>query len=110
MHKVDVYLLKNTVYFFVLANIIPLIFTVSKFSFCTNGIALLLSLVILFLIRLTVRRYAEALGKGRAEVKQLLGEYIEDKRRGKLSFYAYLKKRKAQDAAAAAAPAVDSGL
>jgi membrane protein implicated in regulation of membrane protease activity len=110
MHKVDVYLLKNTVYFFVLANIIPLIFTVANLSFWTNGIALLLSLLMLFLIRLTVRRYAEALGKGRAEVKQLLGEYIEDKRRGKLSFYAYLKKRKAQDAAAAAAPAVDSGL
>jgi ATP phosphoribosyltransferase regulatory subunit HisZ len=109
MHKVDVYLLKNAFYFFALANIIPLIFTVANLSLWTNGVALLLSLLMLFLIRLTVQRYAAALGKSRAEVKQLLGEYIEDKRRGKLSFYAYLKKRKAQEEAAAANAVVDSG-
>ena len=38
-----------------------------------------------------------------AEVKQLLAEYIEDKRRGKLTFHDYVKKcKKAQDAAVAA--------
>jgi len=102
MHKVDIYLLKNSFYFFILANIIPLIFTREGLALWTNGAALLLSLLMLVLIRLTVRRYAGDFGKSHAEVKQLLAEYIEDKRRGKLTFHDYVKKRKAQDAAAAA--------
>ena len=103
MHKVDIYLLKNTCYFFILANIIPLIFTRAGLALWTNGVALLLSLLMLMLIRLTVRRYAGDFGKSPAEVKQLLAEYIEDKRRGKLTFHDYVKKcKKAQDAAVAA--------
>ena len=100
MHKVDVYLLKNACYFFALANIIPLIFPKANLTLWTNGVALLLSLVLLILIRLTVRRYADIFGKSRSEVKQLLADYIVDKRRGKLSFYDYLQKRRAQEAAA----------
>jgi len=104
MHNVDGYLLKNACYFFALANIVPLIFPKANLTLWTNGAALLLSLLLLFLIRLTVRRYAEVFGKSRGEVKQLLAEYITDKRRGKLSFYDYLKKRRAQEPAAASAP------
>jgi hypothetical protein len=48
------------------------------------------------LIRLTVRRYAEEFGMDREAVKDLLGKYIEDDRRGKVSFYDYLKKRRAR--------------
>jgi hypothetical protein len=105
MHKVDVYLLKNACYFFALANIIPLIFPKANLTPWTNGAALLLSLILLFLIRLTVRRYAEVFGKSRTEVKQLLADYIVDKRRGKLSFFEYLKKRRKQEPAPASTPA-----
>jgi len=45
------------------------------------------------LIRLTVRRYAEEFGKTREAIKDLLGEYIEDDKRGKVSFNDYLKIR-----------------
>ena len=103
MHKADVYLLKNACYFFALANIIPLIFPKADLALWTNGAALLLSLLLLFLIRLTVRRYAEVFGISRSEVKQLLAEYIVDKRRGKLSFYEYLKKRREQEPVPASA-------
>jgi hypothetical protein len=93
MNKVDLYLLKNSFYFFLLANIIALCFPGSKPFPLMNALALGLSLLMLFLIRLTIVRYARDFGKRRDEVKTLLGEYIEDDKRGKVSFHDYLKRR-----------------
>ena len=93
MNKVDLYLLKNTFYFFLLANIIALCFPGSKPFPLMNALALGLSLLMLALIRLTIVRYAKDFSKSREEVKMLLGEYIEDDKRGKVSFHDYLKRR-----------------
>jgi hypothetical protein len=93
MHKVDLYLLKNSFYFFLLANIIALCFPARKLFPLLNAIALGLSLLMLLLIRLTIVRYAKDFSKGREEVKTLLGEYIEDDKRGKVSFHDYMKRR-----------------
>ena len=93
MNKVDLYLLKNTFYFFLLANIIALCFPGSKPFPLMNALALGLSLLMLVLIRLTIVRYAKDFSKSREEVKTLLGEYIEDDKRGKVSFHDYLKRR-----------------
>jgi len=93
MHKVDLYLLKTTFYFFLLANIIALCFPGSKPFPLMNALALGLSLLMLALIRLTIVRYAKDFSKSREEVKTLLGEYIEDDKRGKVSFHDYLKRR-----------------
>ena len=96
MHKVDLYLLKNSCYVFLLANIIAYIPKGPYLFPWLNAIALALCLLLFFLIRLTLRRYADEFGKSRAEVKDLLGKYIEDDRKGKVSFYDYLKKRAAK--------------
>lgn len=93
MHKVDRYLLKNACYIFLLANIIAYLFQGRPLFLWLNAAALGLCLLLFCLIRLTVRRYADEFGRGREEVKALLGEYIEDDKRGKLSFHDYLKKR-----------------
>ena len=92
MHKVDLYLLKNSCYIFLLANIIAYIPRGTYLFPWMNALALGLCLLMLFLIRLTVSRYADEFGKSREEVKSLLGKYIEDDKKGKLSFYDYLKK------------------
>ena len=102
MHKVDRYLLKNAIYIVLLANIIAYFFNGSTLFLLLNGGALVLCLLLFFLIRLTVRRYADEFGRARSEVKDLLGSYIEDDKRGKVSFYDYLKRRVAREAAASA--------
>jgi len=93
MNKVDLYLLKNSFYFFLLANIIALLVPGNNLYPWLNAVALGLSLLMLLLIRLTIVRYARDFGRSRDEVKTLLGEYIEDDKRGKVSFYEYLKRR-----------------
>jgi len=93
MNKVNLYLLKNSFYFFLLANIIALCFPGSKPFPLLNAIALGLSLLMLLLIRMTIVRYARDFSKSREEVRALLGEYIEDDKRGKVSFHDYLKRR-----------------
>ena len=92
MHKVDRYLLKNSFYIFLLANILAYIPKGTGLFPWLNAIALGLCLLLFFLIRLTVRRYAEEFSLSRDEVKNLLGRYIEDDKRGKISFFDYLKK------------------
>lgn len=93
MHKVDLYLLKNSFYFFILANILALCFPERQLFPLLNALAMGLSLLMLALIRLTISRYARDFGRSRDEVKTRLGEYIEDDKRGKVSFYDYLKRR-----------------
>jgi len=93
VHKVDRYLLKNSVYIFLLANIIAYIPKGTHLFPWLNAIALAFCLLLFFLIRLTTRRYADEFGKSREEVKDFLGKYIEDDKKGKVSFYDYLKKR-----------------
>ena len=95
MHKVDRYLLKNIFFIFLLANIIAYIPREMNLFPWLNALAFCLSLLMFGLIRLTVRRYAGEFGKSREEVKDLLGQYIEDDKRGKVSFNDYLKKRRA---------------
>jgi hypothetical protein len=99
MHKVDLYLLKNAFFIFLLANIIAYFPREMNLFPWLNAVAFCLCLLIFFLIRLTVRRYAEDFGKSRAAVKDLLGKYIEDDKRGKVSFFDYLKQRQARSAA-----------
>lgn len=94
MHKVDRYLLKNSLYIFLLANIIACVPRGKIFFLWLNIVALAICLLLLFLIRLTIRRYAVAFGKSGEDVKNLLGRYIEDDTRGKLSFYDYLQRQK----------------
>ena len=89
MHKVNRYLLKNAVYIVLLANIVALLLP-GRPMIWLNLLALLLCLLMLFLIRLTVQRYAAVFGKSRDEIADLLGRYIEDERRGRKSFYDYL--------------------
>lgn len=93
MHKVDGYVLKNSLYIFLLANIIAFIPRGSYLFPWMNALALGLCLLLFYLIRLTIRRYAAEFGRTGREVKDLLGNYIDDDKRGKLSFYDYLKKR-----------------
>ncbi|NJC88503.1 MAG: hypothetical protein FIB02_08230 [Desulfuromonas sp.] len=100
MHKVDLYLLKNSCYVFLLANIIAYIPKGPQLFPWLNAIALALCLLLYYLIRLTVRRYADEFGRSREEVKDLLGKYIEDDKKGKVSFYDYLKKRMAKQTSA----------
>lgn len=95
MHKVDLYLLKNAFYIFLLANIVALFPREKNLFPLMNVIALGLFLLMLFLIRKTVRRYADEFGRSREDVKTLLGKYIEDDKRGKVSFHDYLLKRPA---------------
>ena len=92
MHKVDLYLVKNSLYIFLLANIIGFFPRETNLFPWLNAIALCLCLLMAFLIRLTVRRYAAEFGKPPDEVKTLLGRYIEDDKRGKLSFHDYLQR------------------
>ena len=100
MHKVDRYLLKNTFFIFLLANIIAYVPQEMNLFPGLNAVAFCLCLLMFCLIRLTVRRYAEEFGKTREVVKDLLGEYIEDDKRGKVSFNDYLKRRQARSVAA----------
>ena len=99
MHKVDLYLLKNAFFIFLLANIIAYFPREMNLFPWLNAIAFCLCLLMFFLIRLTVSRYAGEFGKSREAVKDLLGKYIEDEKRGKVSFYDYLKQRQARSAA-----------
>jgi hypothetical protein len=92
MHKVDRYLLKNACYIFLLANIIAYIPQELNLFPWLNALAFVLCLLMFFLIRTTVRRYADEFGKDRDEVKNLLGDYIEDDKRGKATFHDYVKK------------------
>jgi len=98
MHKVDLYLLKNSLYIFLLANIIGFFPLGTNLFPWLNALAFGLCLLMLCLIRLTVRRYAGEFGKNPADVKTLLGKYIEDDKRGKLTFHDYLKKRQTHPA------------
>lgn len=93
MHRADLYLLKNTGYFFALANIVGLFFPGWLMALWCNAVALAISLALCWLIRLTIRRYAAALGMPPAEVKQHLADYIADEKRGKGSFFDYLQQR-----------------
>jgi uncharacterized membrane protein YdbT with pleckstrin-like domain len=90
MHKVNKYLLKNTVYIFLLANILALLFQGERWFVWLNILALILCILVYGLIRLTIQRYTSVFGKSREEIVDLLGRYIEDDRRGKQSFYDYL--------------------
>jgi hypothetical protein len=93
VHKVDLYLLKNSFYIFLLANIIAYVPREPYLFPWLNLVAFAFCLLLFVLIRLTVRRYAGEFGKAPQEVKDLLGQYIEDDKRGKVSFYDYLKRR-----------------
>ena len=104
MHTVDRYLLKNACFIFLLANIVAYMPRELNLFPWLNALALMLCLLMLFLIRLTVRRYAGEFGRSREEVKDLLGSYIEDDRRGKVSFYDYLNQRRGRAARDATAP------
>ena len=95
MHTVDRYLLKNALYLFLLANIIAFIPRGTAQFYWLNAGALILCLLLFGLIRLTIRRYADEFGHDRSAVKDLLGRYIEDDKRGKVSFYDYLKRSEA---------------
>jgi hypothetical protein len=92
MHKVDVYLLKNTFYILVLGNLIALILHKLNLFMLINVIALSINLIVLLLIKLTIHRYAGEFGKTRQEVKDFLGKYIEDDTKEKLSFHDYIEK------------------
>ena len=94
MHKVDIYLLKNSCYIFLLANVIAYVPRDPYLFPWLNLLALGLCLVLVTLIRLTVRRYSGEFGVDQQQVKDLLGKYIEDDKRGKISFYDYLRKRR----------------
>lgn len=93
MNKVDRYLLKTSCYFFALANIVALLLPGPNLFLWVNLTAVLITLLMLLLIWLTIRRYAADFGRSRAEVKVLLGTYIEDESRGKQSFHDYLQAR-----------------
>lgn len=95
MHKVDIYLLKNSCYIFLLANIIAYVPREPYLFPWLNLVAFLLCLLLFILIRLTVRRYSAEFRTNPQAVKDLLGKYIEDDKRGKISFHDYLKKRQA---------------
>ena len=90
MHKVRKYLLKNTLYIFLLANIIALFFSGGSRFLWFNALACILCLLMYGLIRLTIQRYAAVFGKSREDIADKLGRYIEDDHRGKKSFYDYL--------------------
>lgn len=92
MHKVDVYLLKNTFYILVLGNLIALILHKLNLFMLINVIALSINLIVLLLIKLTIHRYAGEFSKTRQEVKDFLGKYIEDDTKEKLSFHDYIEK------------------
>lgn len=93
MSRSDLYLLKNTGYFFALGNIVVLLFPSWQMALGCNGVALAVSLGLFWLIRLTVRRYAAAFSLSRTTVKELLADYIADEKRGKISFFDYLRQR-----------------
>jgi len=90
MNKVKKYLLKNTFYIFLLANIIAVFFHSSSRFLWFNALAGILCMLMYVLIKLTIQRYAAVFGKSRGEIADMLGRYIEDERRGKKSFYDYL--------------------
>lgn len=96
MHKVDIYLLKNSIYILLLANLIALILHKLHLFLHLNVIALGLDLIVFFLIRLTIYRYAGKFDKTRPQIKDLLGRYIEDDAEDKLSFHDYIKKHIAE--------------
>jgi hypothetical protein len=104
VHKVDIYLLKNSFYIFLLANIIAYVPREPYLFPWLNLVAFALCLLLFVLIRLTVKRYAAEFEKNPEEVKALLGKYIEDDKRGKISFYDYLKKRFTPPAASPVQP------
>jgi len=90
MNKVKKYLLKNTLYIFLLANIIAAFFHGGSRFLWLNALAGILCMLMYVLIKLTIQRYAAVFGKSREEIADKLGRYIEDERRGKKSFYDYL--------------------
>ena len=96
MHKVDIYLLKNSLYILILANLIALILHKLHLFLHFNVLAICLDLIVFSLIRLTIYRYAGKFGKTRPEIKNLLGRYIEDDAEDRLSFHDYIKKHIAE--------------
>lgn len=93
MRTADRYLLKTAFFIFLLANILSLLIPVANPFLWMNAIALVLTLLVVLLIWLTIRRYAQDCGQSREEIKELLGAYIVDETRGKLSFHEYLERR-----------------
>ena len=91
MHKVDLYLLKNSFYILVLANLIALLLYKWNLFLHLTLIALMLNLVVFILIRYTIRRYAGKFGKTPEQIKNLLGRYIEDENKAAPSFHEYVK-------------------
>ena len=91
MHKVDAYLLKNSIYILVLANLIALLLYKWNLFLHLTLIALALNLVVFSLIQLTIRRYAGKFGKTREQIKNLLGRYIEDDSKQGISFHDYIQ-------------------
>jgi len=96
MHIVDKYLLKNSFYILVLANLIALILHKLQLFLHLNVVALCLDLIVFLLIRLTIYRYAGKFDKSRPAIKDLLGRYIEDDKEDRLSFHDYIKKHLAE--------------
>lgn len=91
MHKVDIYLLKNSFYVLVLANLVALVLHKLQIFLHMNVIALSLDLIVLTLIKLTIHRYAGEFDKSRQEIKNLLGRYIEDDTKERVSFHDYIR-------------------
>jgi ABC-type bacteriocin/lantibiotic exporter with double-glycine peptidase domain len=91
MHKVDAYLLKNSIYILVLANLVALFLYKWNLFLHLTLLALLLNLVVFILIKLTIHRYARKFGKTREQIKNLLGRYIEEDSKEKRSFHDYIK-------------------
>ena len=91
MHKVDAYLLKNSIYILVLANLIALLLYKWNLFLHLTLLALLLNLIVFALIQLTIRRYAAKFGKTREQIKNLLGRYIEDDSRQRGSFHDFIR-------------------
>jgi hypothetical protein len=91
MHKVDIYLLKNSFYTLVLANLIALLLYKWNLFLNLTLIALSLNLVVFILIKYTILRYARKFGKTPEQIKNLLGRYIEDDNKAVSSFHEYIK-------------------
>ena len=91
MHKVDIYLLKNSFYILVLANLIALLLYKWNLFLNLTLIALILNLVVFILIKHTIQRYARKFGKTPEQIKNLLGRYIEDDNKAASSFHDYVK-------------------
>lgn len=91
MHKVDAYLLRNSIYILVLANLVALLLYKWNLFLHLTLLALILNLVVFALIKYTINRYARKFGKTREQIKNLLGRYIEEDNKAAASFHDYVK-------------------